>query len=291
MTHSHLILIISGGAGASGEQLVGTVLAQFPQSGVRLVTVPSVRTVEQIDDVVARAGQSGATLVHTLVDAGLRAHLIEQAGEQGVVEIDLMGALFGRLAQVLGQEPLGQPGLYRQLNRTYFDRVAAIEYTMANDDGKNANGLAQAEIVLCGVSRVGKTPLSMYLAVLGWKVANVPLVPGIDPPPELFHIERERAIGLTVEAGQLIAFRQQRQQRLGAGVGGGGDYTDPAKVYEELEDARRFCRRCGFTVLDTTDKPIETTADEIIRLITARFGLQDRVNTSYYNPGFTTSGR
>jgi len=116
------------------------------------------------------------------------------------------GALdFGEiLANALGQEPLGHPGLYRRLNQVYFDRVAAIDFTMAHDDGQDPSGWSEAEIVLLGVSRVGKTPLSMYLAVLGWRVANVPLVLNLDPSPELFRLDPRRVIGLTMEAGQLV---------------------------------------------------------------------------------------
>lgn len=271
---THMILIVSGGAGTSGEQVVHTVLAQFPQSRTRVVTVPNVRFESQIDDVVERAQAAGATLVHTLVDERLRARLEALAAERGVAAVDLMGPLFERLAAALGQPPLGQPGLYRQLNKAYFDRVAAIEYSMAQDDGKRSENWAMAEIVLVGVSRVGKTPLSLYLSVLGWKVANVPVVVGLDLPEALFRLDPQRVIGLTVEPGQLLAFRQQRQQRLG--VSGQSDYIDPEKVYEELQYALKLCRRSGFTVIDVTDRPIETSADEVIRLVTSRSGSRSR---------------
>jgi regulator of PEP synthase PpsR (kinase-PPPase family) len=117
---------------------------------------------------------------------------------------------------------------------------------------------------------VGKTPLSMYLAVLGWKVANLPLIPEVPAPRALFSLDRQRVIGLSMEPGQLLFYRRQRQSRLG--TRGLGAYTDPAKVHEEVETARNLCRRHGFTVLDVTDKPIEATADQIVELITRRFG-------------------
>jgi len=144
--------------------------------------------------------------------------------------------------------------------------VAAIEFAMAHDDGQNRDGWPQAEIVLTGVSRVGKTPLSMYLSILGWKVANVPLIKGISPPLELFQLDHRRVIGLSIEPGQLVIHRQQRQRRLGAP--GPSDYTDPAAINEELEVARQLFQRGRFTVVDVTDKPIETSADEIIERVT-----------------------
>lgn len=270
LSNSHTILIVSGGSGASGEQLAHTVLAQFPGSRVQVVTIPNLRFENHIDDVIERAQASGATVIYTLVDAMLRHYLTAQAQIRGVAAIDVMGALIERLEQVLGRPPAGQPGLYRQLNKAYFDRVAAIEYTMAHDDGKNPDGWAQAEIVLAGVSRAGKTPLSLYLSVLGWKVANVPLVPGLALAPQLFQLDPQRVFGLKVDAGQLLAHRQQRQQRLG--VSGPSDYVQPEIVLEELEYAMQIFKRGGFKMIDVTDKPIESCADEVIRLMTRRAG-------------------
>ena len=239
----HSILIVSGGAGASGEQLVHTVLAQFPHSRVQVTTIPNIRFVEQIDEAIDQAQADGATLVHTLVDEHMRTYLATNAEARGVVALDLMGTLIDRLGAVLEQQPAGQPGLYRQLNKAYFDRVAAIEYTMAHDDGKSPDTWNQAEIVLAGVSRAGKTPLSLYLSVLGWKVANVPLVPGLELARQFFELDPQRVFGLKVEAGQLLAFRQQRQQRLG--VSGPSDYVNPEKVLEELEFANAFSSAAG----------------------------------------------
>jgi [pyruvate, water dikinase]-phosphate phosphotransferase / [pyruvate, water dikinase] kinase len=264
------VYVVSGGVGASGEQLVHTVLAQFPDHRVPVIVVGNVRQVGQIESVIARAKDSGGTIAHTLVDAGLRDELVSRAQAAGVEAIDLMGPLLRRVAQVLGREPLGHPGLYRQLHRDYFDRVAAIEFTMAHDDGKKTEGWRSAEIVLVGVSRTGKTPLSLYLSVLGWKVANMPLIPNLPPFPALFQLDPRRVVGLTIEAGQLLLHRQQRQIRLGAP--GPSAYVDPNGIYEEIQNARQVFRRGGFAVIDVTDKPIETCADEIIRLIQRQVG-------------------
>jgi hypothetical protein len=240
---AHTITIVSGGAGTSGEQVVNTVLAQFSGNRIRVTTAPNIRFPEQIDQLVEKAQAEGATLVHTMVDASLRGYLVERAAERGVVAIDLMGPLLERLSAALGQKPLEQPGLYRKLNKAYFERVAAIEYTMAHDDGRDPEGWPQAEIFLVGVSRVGKTPLSLYLSVLGWKVANLPLVPGVDYPESLYTLDRQRCIGLTIAAGQLVLLRQQRQRRLGAP--GSSSYIDPHTIAAELEYAEQIFRRGG----------------------------------------------
>lgn len=268
------VYLVSGGTGASGEQLVHTVLAQFPDREVPVVTISRVRHMDQVENVVTQAGARGGIIVHTMVDSRLGHALGQLARAQGVPCIDLMGDLLSQLTEALGQEPIGRPGLYRQLHHAYFERVGAIEFTMAHDDGKNPDDWPLAEIVIVGVSRVGKTPLSMYLSVLGWKVANVPLVMGVPPPSALSQLDRRRVIGLSIEPGQLVMHRQQRQRRLGAP--GPSAYTDPAAIYEELEIARRVFQQGRFTIVDVTDKPIETTADEIVERVTRQLRREAR---------------
>jgi regulator of PEP synthase PpsR (kinase-PPPase family) len=264
------VYVVSGGAGASGDQLVRTVLAQFRGAEVPVVTVPHVRRENQLEEVVASAGANRGIIVHTLVDAGLRRTLARAARENDVVAIDLMGPLLSRMTRVLKRRPLGQPGLYRQLREDYFERIEAIEYTVAHDDGRSPQELDRAEIVLVGVSRVGKTPLSMYLSVLGWKVANVPLVRDVPPPEPLFRVDRRRVVGLAVDPDQLVIHRRVRGRRMG--IGAKTPYSDVAELREELEAAFRICRKHGFVVVDVTDKPIEESATEVVALVTRQLG-------------------
>ncbi len=271
-TNPPLIFIISGGAGVSGEQLVRTALAQFQGVEMPVIIVPYVRQVSQLEAVIDQAAKTGGTIVHTLVDLDLRRALIRLARDHNVVAIDPIGRLLSRLAHVLRQEPRGQPGLYRQLRQAYFERVEAIEFTVAHDDGQRPQEWSLAEIVLVGISRTGKTPLSMYLSVLGWKVANVPLLADVPPPPELFQLDRRRIVGLIIEPGQLLHHRQQRQRHLG--VPGDSAYTDPTALYEEAETVRQLYRRSGFAIVDVTDKSIEESADEVIALVTRRLQTQ-----------------
>jgi hypothetical protein len=259
------IYIISGGVGTSGEQLVNTVLAQFPDAHIRVMTCGNIRHTYQLEPILIEAKEKGGLIVHTLVDASLREYMIEQASCHNIFAIDSMGPLLDRLAEVLGIQPLGQPGLYRQFHRAYFERVAAIEYTLAHDDGMDPPGWPVAEIVLTGVSRTGKTPLSVYLSVLGWKVANIPLVPGVPPHGGLFELNHSRVIGLTIAPDRLLQHRRQRSARLG--VKETGSYADPQEIMDELLEAERVFRKGGFHVLDVTDKTIEASADEILRMV------------------------
>ena len=272
-TSTPVVYLVSGGVGASGEQLVHTVLAQFPKDAVQVITLANVRQPEQITQLLEQAQADGGLVIHTLVEPLLRRHLLDEAPNYSVDAIDLMGPLAEWVTQKTGLQPLGQPGLYRQLNRQYFDRVAAIEYSMAHDDGKHPEGWPEAEAMLVGVSRAGKTPLSLYLAVLGWKVANYPFVPHIPVPEALFALDPRRVIGLTIDPGQLIQYRRQRQYALGVPAATGASaYFDPQAVFEEVQEANRVFRRAGFTMVDMTDKTIEMGADEIIRRLS-------RVNT------------
>ncbi len=266
---NHNIYVLSGGSGTSGEQLVSTILAQFPESGVEVVVIPHVREKRDYEMIIELAKSSAGTIVHTMVDPQIRADLHSACLKAGVFAVDLMGPLFDRLTAETGVQPLGQPGLYRQLHKDYFERVAAMEFAMSHDDGKDAENWPQADILLIGVSRVGKTPLSLYLSVMGWKAANTPWIPDIPLPKMIHQVDPDRVIGLTIEPGELVLMRQERQRRLG--VGGLCSYSEPKSVFDEIEQARVFFRLRGFTVLDVTDKPIETTAEEVQRLITSRF--------------------
>ncbi len=265
------ILVVSGGVGASGKQVMHTLLAQFPEVQVPVITHGNTRTLEQIGEVVAEAKESGGLIVYTLIDSPLRNQLAEKARAEGVEAVDLMGDLIHWVTDRYGQEPLGVPGLYRQLHKDYFERVDAIEFSMQHDDGKDPSGWGQADIILVGVSRTGKTPISLYLSVLGWKVANIPLIPEIPTPGGLSQLDPKRVIGLTIEPGQLLLHRQHRQSSLGAP--GESGYAAPAVVYEEIKQSRRLFRQAGYATINVTDKPIETCADEIIRTITRQLRL------------------
>ena len=259
------IYIVSGGVGASGEQLVNTVMAQFPESSIQVSTIGNVRQMQQIETVLAQARANNGTIVLTLVDARLRESLLSLAQTLGVVTIDLMGPLLARLESVLGQPPLGQPGRYRQMNRPYFERVAAIEYTLAHDDGQRLEDWPAADVVLVGVSRTGKTPLSVYLSILGWKVANYPIVPEVPVPPELFQLDPAHVVGLTIDLDRLLTFRRQRSSLLG--ISPETNYAKLEEVEEELRVARKVFRQGGFFTLNVTDKTLEASADEVIRHI------------------------
>jgi len=273
------VYIVSGGSGASGQQIVETALAQFSALLLPVIIRNYVRSLQQVEIVVKEAEADHGTVVHTIVDSSLREALIRLGRKHGVVTIDLMGPLLEQVAGQTGAKPLEQPGLYRKLRKDYFDRVDAIDFAVSHDDGKRPEDIPSADVVVIGVSRCGKTPLSMYLAVHGWKVANIPIIKDIPLPDKLFRIDRRRVVGLNIEHRRLLEYRKKREEHMGRV--GTTAYSSPSAVFEELEVARRIYREGGFTVVEVTDKPIEVTANEIIKLITSTPGMEPRQPVPY----------
>jgi len=265
------LFIISGGKGVAGHTLVRGLLIQYPDNKIHVNIIPNVQTDSKIKEVVNRVKRHHGLIVHTMVNAHLREFLIATCKKCGVDQIDLMGDLANFLEQRLGLISVNVPGLYRRINAQYYERIEAIEYALNHDDGVNPNRLFDAEIILTGVSRAGKTPLSVYMSMFGWKVANVPLVKGIAPPPELFKLDPRRVFGLNINLSTLLSMRQKRLEQMQNTSN--THYVDPDFVKQEIRHAHFVFERGGFTIINVTNKPIETTANEIIGLITDRFGL------------------
>ena len=263
------IYIISGGKGITGNFLVQTVLAQFPKNRIPVKLISDVITVAAVNDAIATAVAEGGIIVHTMIDKKLRENLNRICKEKNIMTIDMAGDLINYLTQELDEEPLNKPGLYRRLNLEYFDRLESIDFAISNDDGLNIHNIRDADIVLSGVSRTGKTPLSVYMAMHGWKVSNVPLVLGMDPPEELFKVDDKRVFGLTTSMNQLLAHRRKRIQDYEHVSK--SDYVNPRSVRMELDFAHAVFKRGGFSVISVTHKPIESVANEILELMFGRF--------------------
>lgn len=274
MTDIPHIFIVSGGKGLAGDYLVKSLLVQFPDFKIPATVVPDILTGEDARQAVLFARKLNGVVVHTMVDKLMRKTIDELCEQYDVPSFDLMGRLSDYLSAKLGVEPINRPGLYRILNQEYFDRVSAIEFTLATDDGMSPKKIHEADIILTGISRTGKTPLSIYLAMFGWKVTNVPLIKDIDPPEDLFKVERERVFGLTIGMNTLIAQRHKRVSRMGLETI--ENYLDTRSVAREIEYANRLFSRGGFQTIDVTNKPIETSANEILGYLHQSFDIDHR---------------
>jgi [pyruvate, water dikinase]-phosphate phosphotransferase / [pyruvate, water dikinase] kinase len=276
------IYIVSGGRGIAGNNLVQSLLIQYPDNDIPVIIVPHVSSEDEIFDLIMKAKTDGGLIAHTMVNSDLREKINTTCKEFGVRVVDLMGNLANYLDKTLDVEPLKHPGLYRELNHQYFDRIESIEFTLSHDDGMSPQRLREAEIILTGVSRAGKTPLSVYLAMYGWKVANVPLVNEVQPPEELFQVDPQRVFGLHIGAGQLIAHRKKRL--LGWNNHQNETYIDERSVREEIRKAMFVFDRGKFSVINVSNKPIESTANEILNIMSKRFLYRGRkLESPYHN--------
>jgi regulator of PEP synthase PpsR (kinase-PPPase family) len=267
------IFAISDATGSTAEGVVRAALSQFDESQVLIIRHGGVRNAEQIRAIVAEAVQSGGLIVHTLVSDDLRRLVLTEGRAHNVDTIDLMGPMLVRLAEKLAAQPRSQPGLFHPFDSAYLDRVEAIDFTVRHDDGQNVFDLEKAEIVLVGISRTSKTPLSIYLAYRGWRVANVPLALGLEPPTQLFQLPRRRVVGLIVKPERLVELRQARVERMGTRALG---YADLEYIREELVYAYQvFDRRRDWPLVDVTVKSIEEAAAEVVTLVGSEPGIDD----------------
>ncbi len=263
MSTNASIFVISDSSGNTAERVVRAALCQF-DAAAELRIWPRIRTIAESDEVLAQAARAGALLVQTLVNPRIAEHVRVRAAELGVVGIDLMGPVLARLSLYLQSSPRGLPGAPERLDDAYFRRVQAMEFTVGNDDGRGSGHLARADLVLVGVSRTSKTPVATCLASQGYRVANVPLVYGLQPPPDLFTLPTGRVFGLTIHPRKLVAIREARLSANG--MLGPGEYADHDHVYEEIRAALDLCRRNRWPVVDVSDMAVEETAAELLRL-------------------------
>jgi len=276
------IYVVSGGKGLAGNNMVHSLLIQYPNNNVPVIIVPQISEESQIVELVEKVKNEGGLITHTMVNRKLRDFMIKICEENQVSQIDFMGRLADYLDEKLHIPSMQYPGLYREINQKYFDRIEAIEFTLNHDDGLSPSKLHNAEIILTGVSRSGKTPLSVYMAMYGWKVANIPLVNGIEPPKELFEVDPQRVFGLNISSGQLISHRMKRLLSLNNMEN--SNYVDEKLVALEIRNANFIFEKGHFTVINVSNKPVETTANEILNIMANRFEYRGRRIESPYNP-------
>ncbi|MEI7759297.1 MAG: pyruvate, water dikinase regulatory protein [Thermoleophilia bacterium] len=258
--------IVSDSTGETAARLVLALEAQFPEQVFSEVRHPRVESIDDLEVAVTTARGRPAVMVYTLVEPGLRDAMRQLCRRARVHYCDLLGHPIDSIARVSGVAARMTPGVRPPLDQTYFKRIEAIEFAVKYDDGVGS-GLDEADIVLVGVSRTSKTPLSIYLGYLGHKAANVPIVKGIKPQALLFEIDPSKVVGLTIKAERLVEIRSNRAATMG---GPKKRYTGLHDVYEELDEAAAIHRRLACPVLDVSDLSVEETAMRAIRAVADR---------------------
>ncbi|MDF2723485.1 MAG: putative phosphotransferase [Paenibacillus sp.] len=259
-----IVYLVSDSAGDTAESVLKAAAIQFHPNVVEIRRAPYVTGRESVEQIVMEAGKSHAIVLFTLVVPELRDFLIAQCRKRKVISIDLLGPIISTLEKAFNRVPLQQPGLIHQLDEDYFKKVEAVEFAVNFDDGRDASGVLLADIVLIGVSRTSKTPLAMYLAHRMLKVANVPLVPELQPPEQLFTVSPDKVIGLIIDPEKLNMVRKERLKSLG--LSGSALYAQMERIKKELDYAMTIMNRVGCRVIDVSNKAVEETAGVILGL-------------------------
>ncbi|PTX64879.1 hypothetical protein C8P63_10198 [Melghirimyces profundicolus] len=256
---------MSDSVGETAEFVVRAASSQFNGGDAHIRRIPYVDDRKTIRETVEAAAEVGGMIAFTMVVTDLRKYLKEEAERHNVPVVDIMGPMLKGLSTLYGRSPKREPGLVRKLDEDYFRKVEAIEFAVKYDDGKDPRGLLRADVILIGVSRTSKTPLSMYLAHKRLKVANVPLVPEVEAPEELFRVPAERCIGLTIDPDQLNEIRRERLKSLG--LTSRANYANMERILQELDYAEQVMKRIGCPILDVSNKAVEETANIILEML------------------------
>ena len=263
------IIVLSDVTGETAAQITRAAMLQFSDKEIYFTRYKNIRTKAQVESIFEDAAIHHDMVVYTIVSTELRDFITQKAVEKNVTCIDILGPLLNSMSAFFNLTPKATPGLFHQVNDKYFKRIEAMEYTIAHDDGKDLTNLDSAEIILLGISRTSKTPLSMYLSHQGWKVCNVPLIKDFELPPEIIAADQKKIICLTISADALTTIRKARLERLGQEEG--GEYASIDKVLDEIEYADQLFRKNKrWPVFNVTGKALEETASEIIKLMVAR---------------------
>jgi [pyruvate, water dikinase]-phosphate phosphotransferase / [pyruvate, water dikinase] kinase len=260
------IYVVSDATGATAEHVLQAALAQFEARDVKIERRPQTRTTDKIREVVDEAHESGGMLVHTLASTDLRREIYLHATERRVHSVDLLGNVLSDLSAFLGAPPGGVPGGLHRFDENYYRRMDALTFVVKHDDGLGLEDLGSAEIVLVGISRTSKTPLSIYLAVRGYFVANVPILNGVEPPQELFRIDQRKVVGLRMDPVRLRHIREQRLKSFREDARQA--YIDAYMVQQEVSLADSIFKRASWPVVDMTLKSLEEVAVEVVSLAT-----------------------
>lgn len=262
------IYVISDSIGETGELIARAAVRQFTED-YEIKRYPFVVSEEQIKEVFDEAESGRSLIIYTTVSEKTRDYIEKNGKERDIPTVDVMTPPLVALENTLKTPPKRESGIIRRLDEDYFKKVEAVEFAVKYDDGKDPRGVKKADICLVGVSRTSKTPLSMYLAHKNFKVANVPLVPEVMPPKELFEKDKRRVIGLIADPYKLNEIRRERLKRLGLSFN--ANYANVERINLELEYSREIMKKLDCTVIDVSSRAIEETAGIILEYMTKLF--------------------
>ncbi|MFC7395909.1 pyruvate, water dikinase regulatory protein [Chelatococcus sp. GCM10030263] len=259
--HLHLV------SDSTGETLIAVSRAAAAQyEGISAIehVYPLVRSKAQLERVIAEIDVTPGIVLYTLVEPDLAEMLEVACAASSSPCLFVLDPVMRLFQSYLGMASMARPGAQHTLNADYFKRIDAMNFTLLHDDGQMVEEIDTADVILTGVSRTSKTPTSIYLANRGIKTANVPLVPGVPPPPQLLQARKPLIVGLIATPERIVEIRRNRLLSLRAEEDSA--YVDRDAVAEEVAQSRRLCARQGWPIIDVTRRSIEETAAAIIEL-------------------------
>lgn len=264
------IFIVSDSVGETGEQVVKAAITQFrPNFDDTVIRrFPHISNDHHVINIVEIAANQQAIIVFTLVEKQKRQLMVDLCTKRQVDYIDLLGPMMDVFQNRLKEAPLEEPGIVHKLDEDYFKKIEAIEFAVKYDDGRDPRGLLLSDVVLVGVSRTSKTPLSQYLAHKRYKVANVPLVPEVEPPEELFSVDPKKCFGLVISPEKLNIIRKQRLRALG--LNDDATYAQKKRIEQEIAYFYKVAEKLGCEIIDVTNKAVEETANDIIQRLESK---------------------
>lgn len=259
--------VISDSVGETARKVVQAVIAQFPGTATSVHPYPFIRNVEDLQEVLLKAKENNGIIVHTLVIDDLSNYTAEYCQKENLRCHDILNDLVTEVMTLTDEKPTKRAGAVHRLDDEYFNRISAIEFAVKYDDGKDPKGLIEADLVLLGISRTSKTPLSMFLANKNVKVANLPILPEARIPEELWEVNPRKIVGLTNDIETLTNFRRERM--LSYGLPPETVYTNSDRIKQELEFALDLYQKIGCSVINVAQRSIEETAEIILQNILA----------------------
>ena len=257
------IYAVSDSIGETAEQVAQAAASQFDDE-IEVKRVPYIKTLEDVEELIGEIREiNNVMIVSTIITVNVREYLTQKGVENNIWVVNVLGPIINVSSSILNKQPQYNPGAMWKTDETYFKRIEAMEFAMQYDDSKDYRGLKNADVVLIGLSRTSKTPLCMYLANKGIKAINIPLVPEVDVPKELFEIDKHKVFGLTINPLQLIEIRKRRLDKFHR-IPSNIEYTGDARILEEFDFADKIIRKLGCRTIDVTQRAIEDTALIII---------------------------
>lgn len=266
---THHLHLVSDATGETIASVARACLVQF--EGVEPIehVWSLIRTAGQVERVLAGIRANPGPVLYTLVNEELRGLLVEGCRQQGIMAIPVLDSIIRALGAHFGTGIKGRPGLQHEMDDEYYNRIDAVHFSLAHDDGQATEALEEADVIIVGVSRTSKTPTCMYLANRGVKAANVPLIPGVPLPDAVMNAVRPLVVGLTKDPNSLVEVRRTRLRHIGEAERV-TDYVDPDSVRAEVLAARRLFTQQGWPMIDVTRRSIEETAAAILTLLQER---------------------